>query len=65
MVLFTVESERSGTIQEQNAIDLDSIYSEYFAQGMKMYKMYDRICQTLEAIAEVLSRMPVEGIVSS
>ena len=56
MVLFTVESGRSGTIQEQNAIGLDSIYPDYFANGMEMYKIYDRICQALEAIAEVLTK---------
>lgn len=37
---------------------VDSIYAEYFGNGMEMYKMYDRIRQALRGIAEVLNRMP-------
>ena len=55
MVLFTVELEISVTIQEQNEMDLDNIYSDHIANGMELYKMYDRISQALEAIAEVLN----------
>ena len=55
MVLFTVKSGVSGTFQEQIKMGLDSIYRQFFVNGMKMYKMYDRICQALEGIAEVLN----------
>ena len=57
MVLFRVELGRSGTIQEHNAIGVDSISPDYFANRMEMYKMYDRTYQALEAIAEVLNQM--------
>ena len=36
-------------------LGLDSIYRQYFVSGMEMYKMYDRMCQALEGIAEVLN----------
>ncbi len=37
---------------------LDSIHPHFFVKGMEMYKMYVRIYQALEGIAEVLNQMP-------
>lgn len=64
MVLFTVELEISVTIQEQNEMDLDNIYSDHIANGTKLYKMYDRICQASEAIAKVLNQTKFIPILS-
>ena len=58
MVLFTVRLGIIGTIQEQNKMGLDSIYQHFFGNDMEMYKMYDRICQASEGIAEPLVQMP-------
>ena len=61
MVLFTIKSGISGTIQEQNEMGLDSIYRLFFVNGMEMYNMYDSICQALSEIAEDRIKCPNSG----
>lgn len=39
-------------------MSLDSIYRHSFRNDMEMYKMYDRIRQASEGIAECLVQMP-------